>query len=168
MAVSTKTLYGVIAVLIAIVIIVSSVGVVYYVKYDSESSNNSVYLSQLDQLGVKYTPSILINYGNGTATWYNDTALAPGSNLYTATVLATDGSVNATCCEFGSHFVTGIGGVQNTATQYWWVWTYDPANITSPWQTAQTGPDEIAIQNSAAYAWTFCGSTSSGNPMCTP
>jgi hypothetical protein len=166
LAIQVRTLYGVIAVLVAIVIIVSSVGGLYYVKYASVSSNNSIYLKQLDQLGVKYTPNILIDYGNGTSTWYNDTALAPGSNLYTATVLVTNGNVNASFSEqYQEHFVTGIGGVGNTNTEFWWLWTY---NSTASWQTAMVGPDDLPITNGVVYAWAFCGMTSSGNPTCTP
>lgn len=169
MAISTKTLYGVIAVLVAIVIIVSSVGALFYVKYASESSNNSVYLSQLDQLGVKDTPNILIDYGNGTARWYNDTALALGSNLYTATVLIMNGNVNASYSqEYQEHFVNGIGGVGDTNTQYWWLWSYDQSNKTSPWQESQLGVDDLPITNGVVYAWTFCGETSSYGPDCTP
>jgi len=161
----TKTLYGIIAVLVAIVLIVSSVGGLYYVKYAQVSSDNSIYLRQLDQLNVKYDANILIDYSNGTYTWYNATSLQPGSNLYAATVLIANGNVNASCCEFGSHFVTGIGGVQSTSSEYWWLWTY---NVTSSWQVAQLGPDEITILDGSVFAWTFCGMTSSYNPTCTP
>jgi hypothetical protein len=166
LATQAGTLYGVIAVLVAIVIITSSVGGLYYEKYASVSSDNSIYLKQLDQLGVKYTPNILINYGNGTSTWYNDTALEPGSNLYTATVLITNGNVNATFSkQYQEHLVSGIGGVENTNTEFWWLWTY---NATASWQTAMVGADGLPIMNGVVYAWTFCGISSVGNPTCNP
>ena len=163
---NSKTLYGVIAVLVAIVIIVSSVGGLYYSKYSQVASYYSIYVSQLHQLGVKYTPNILIDYDNGTFSWYNDTSLAPGSNLYAATVLIMNGIVIASySAEFGEHLVTGVGGVENTNTEFWWVWTF---NATSSWQLAMVGVDELPITNGVVYAWTFCGMDSSGNPTCTP
>ena len=166
MAVQTKTLYGVIAVLVAIVIIVSSVGGLYYVEYVSESSDNSIYVNQLDKLGVKYTPNILIDFGNGTSTWYNDTSLAPGSNMYTATVLIMNGNVNATYSEeYQEHFVNGMGGVEDTNSEYWWLWTY---NSTASWQPSPVGADYLPITNGVVYAWTFCEITGTGNPNCTP
>jgi hypothetical protein len=158
----------VIAVLVALVLIVSSVAGLYYLKYSQVQEDNSIYLKQLDQLNAKYDANILIDFGNGTNQWYNDTSLQPGANLYTATVTVTNGNVNATCCEFGSHFVNGIGGVQDTSSKYWWLWTYDQSNSTSPWQVALVGVDEIVISNGAIYAWTFCGSTPEGNPTCSP
>lgn len=167
--IQNRTFYGVIAVLVAIVIIVSSVGGLYYVKYTSESSDNSVYIHQLDQLGVKYTPNILIDFGNGTSAWYNDTSMAPGSNLYTATVLIMNGNVNASFDkEYQEHFIDGIGGIQNTNSEFWFLWTYNQSNATAPWQEAQVGADDLPITNGVVYAWTFCGVDANYNPTCTP
>jgi hypothetical protein len=115
---------------------------------------------------VKYVSDILIDYENGSKTWSNNTRIQPGWNLYTITLLVTNGNVNATCCEFGSHFVVGINGVENTKTTYWWLWTY---NSTALWQTALLGPDEITVQaNNTIFGWTFCGSNAQGNPTCSP
>ncbi len=169
MSASNRALYGVIAVLVAVVIIVSSVAALYYVKYNQASTDNAVYLRQLQELGVKYDANIMIDYGNGTHDWYNSTSLKPGSNLYTATVLALNGNVNASYYqEFQEHLVTGIGGVEQTSTKYWFLWTFNPSNSTSPWQIAQSGPDLIVILNGADYAWTFCGTDANYNPTCTP
>lgn len=166
MSANPKILYGVIVVLVAIVIIVSSVGSLYYAKYTQVSSENSIYVSQLHQIGMKYTPNILIDYNNGTYAWYNDTSMVPGSNLYAATVLIMDGNVNATYnSEYGEHLVTGIGGLESTNAQFWWLWTY---NITASWQPASMGADQLPITNGVVYAWTFCGATSEGSPTCTP
>jgi len=169
MTIQTKTFYGIIAVLVAIVLIVSSVGGLYYVKYAQVSSDNSIYQRQLHQLNVKYDANILIDYGNGTYAWYNATSMQPGSNFYTATVLIANGNVNATfSSQLDSHYVTGIGGIQDTNSEFWFLWTYNAANSTTPWQFAQVGPDEITLQDGSIFAWTFCGMTSSYNPSCTP
>jgi hypothetical protein len=169
MSVSNRTLYGVIALLVATVIIVSSVAALYYVKYNQASTDNAVYVRQLEQLGVKYDANILIDYGNGTRDWYNSTSLQPGSNLYTATVLALNGNVNASYYQqYQEHLLTGIGGVEQTSTKSWFLWTFNPNNSTSPWQIAQTGPDLITIVNGGDYAWTFCGMDANYNPICTP
>ncbi|MDH2900766.1 MAG: hypothetical protein PXY39_07315 [archaeon] len=161
----TKTLYGIITVLIAVVIIVSGFATLYYYEYSQAQSANQIYVSQLKQLNVKYVSNIVIDYGNGTKNWYNNTKVEPGWNLYTVTLVITNGNVNATCCEFNSHFVTGINGVENTLSTYWWIWTY---NSTASWQTAQVGVDQLKVYNSSIYAWTFCGSNAAGNPNCSP
>ncbi len=165
MTLQNKTLYGIMAVLVALIVIVSSFAGLYYFQYAQAQSQNQIYVSQLRQLNVKYVTNVVIDYGNNTRHWYNNTRIEPGWNLYTVTETVANGNVNATCCEFGSHFVEGINGVQNTNTVYWWVWTY---NKTASWKTAQVGADQITVQNDSIFAWTYCGSDSSGNPACSP
>ncbi len=165
MSVQNKTLYGVIAFLVAIVVIVSGLTVVYYSQYHQAESQDSTYVSELNRLNMKYISDVYIDYGNGTQTWYNNTSVEPGWNLYTVTLLVTNGNVNATCCEYGSHFVEGIGGIQNSNTRDWFLWTY---NSTSLWQTANFGPDEITVQNNTVFAWTYCGFNSNYIPTCSP
>jgi hypothetical protein len=167
MPIQTKTFYGIITVLIAVVIIVSGVATLYYYDYSQAQSANQNYVAQLKQLNVKYISDVVIDYGNGSENWYNGTKVQPGLNLYTLTLLATNGNVNATCCEFGSHFVEGIGGVQNNpgTNQYWFLWNY---TSTASWQVAQVGPDEIKVTNNSVFAWTYCTANAQFNPTCEP
>ena len=85
----TRTLYGIITVLVAVVIIASSLAGLYYYQYSIAASENSTYANQLKAIGVEYSTDILMGYGNGTWHWYNDTRIEPGSNLYGATIVAT-------------------------------------------------------------------------------
>jgi hypothetical protein len=156
LTVQNKTLYGIIAILIAIVVIVSSVAVLYYYQYNQAESSNQTYVQQLRKLNVKYLSDILIDYGNGTRAWYNDTKVEPGWNLYVTMQLITNGKMNATYYPvYSSHFVTSIFNVANTKTEYWLIWT---SNATSSWQMAQVGPDQLLMYNGSEYAWTYCGS----------
>lgn len=165
MPANPKTLYGVISILVALVVILSAATALFYIQNSQTQAQNSTYLNELNKANVRYVSDVFIGYGNGTNVWYNDTLVKPGWNLYTVTLLVTNGNVNATCCEFGSHFVQGIGGVQNDNAKNWFLWTY---NGTSLWSTAQLGPDEITVQNNTIFAWTFCGYDSNYNPTCKP
>lgn len=166
MAVKTNTLYGVIAILIAVLIVTSSTTAYYYFQYGQQSSLKAKYVGELGRLNVKYYTNILVDYGNGTMRWYNNTSVQPGWNLYITMQVLTNGDMNATYYpSYGEHFVTGLNGVQGTSSQSWWLWSY---NSTTSWQSAQTGADQIQVVNGSIFAWTFCGSTSSGNPICTP
>lgn len=160
-----NTFYGIISVLIAIIVIVSGVAAFYYYQNSQTQSQNQRYIAQLKELNVNYLTDVVIDYGNGTHQWYNNTSIQPGLNLYTVTLLVSNGNVNATCCEYNSHFVTGIGGVQNSNTQFWFLWNY---TSTSSWQISPVGPDEITVQNDSIFAWTYCGLDASYNPTCTP
>ena len=166
MVVQTKTLYGIIAILVAVLVITSSLTAYYYFEYSKQTSINEEYAGQLNLLNVKYVSNILVDYGNGTSDWYNNTAIQPGWNLYITMQVITNGQIDATYYpSLGEHFVTGLNGVQQTSSVSWWLWTY---NSSASWQPAQSGADQIQVLNNSIYAWTFCGSTSSGNPVCTP
>ena len=113
-----------------------------------------------------YASHILIDFGNGTRRWYNNTQTQPGWNMYIATVVITNGNVDATWYpQFGAHFVTGVGGVRNTKTNFWFLWAY---NGTSSWHVAPVGADQLLVFNGSTYAWTFCAANSSFQPTCRP
>jgi hypothetical protein len=155
MPLQTKTLYGIISLLVAALVILSGLFALYYYQFNQAESQNSTYAGELNKY-LSYHADALIDYENGTMTWYNSTNIGVDWNLYNVTVVVLNGRINATCCEYGSHFVTGINGVKGTNNQYWLLWTY---NSTASWQEAPVGPDEITVHNNTIFAWTFCGAT---------
>jgi len=168
--VSKGAFYGIVAVLVALLVISSVVAVAYYDEYQQELTTNSHQSSELQHLISKYgatlESSVLVYFGNGTQQWYNDTQVQPGWNLYTLTLAVTNGNVNSTCCAYGSHFITGIDGIQNQPSKNtaWLNWTY---NSTSGWATAQVGADQINVYNDSAFAWTYCAyDPITGAPRC--
>ncbi len=155
MPLQAKTLYGVIALLLAFALIVSGVAVLYFYQYNQAQSENQRYAQQLRQLNVKYFSNVLIDYGNGTRTWFNNTKVDPGWNLYVVTQIITNGHINATYYpQYGAHFITAIYSVANTKSKYWLLWTY---NATASWQMAHSGSDQLKMYNGSVYAWSFCG-----------
>jgi hypothetical protein len=208
---SSSAFYGAIAILLAAIVILSSVALLYYEKYDSTQNNynnlaqesqslqksiqelNSNYsallnyynktlllladsASQLNTSSQAYIniskelpalwqqyqkfyssiaklpeANIYVNYGNGSAHWYNIT-YQPGWNLYIATLVALKGNIDAVYYpSYGEHFVTGIAGVENNQTASWFLWVYN-----GTWQIANVGADDITVSNGNDYAWTFC------------
>jgi len=156
---SRSTFYGVVAVLVALLVISSVAAVAYYNEYQQELSVNSHQSTELQHLVSKYGTSLdsdmLVYFGNGTRQWHNDTQVQPRWNLYTLTLAVTNGNVNSTCCEYGSHFVTGIYGVQNQPSRNiaWLSWMY---NVTGGWAPSQLGVDQINVYNGSIFAWTYC------------
>lgn len=134
----------------------------------------SVELSQLwnEYLGLSpaknsvYSVNVLFDFGNGTMQWYNDTQVQPGWNMYVTTVLISKGNLQAQWYpEYQEHFVSGIDGISNSKSMYWFLWTY---NSTASWQVAQVGADALPAYNGSVFAWTYCGVTASYAPTCTP
>ncbi|MDE1852305.1 MAG: hypothetical protein KGI38_01025 [Thaumarchaeota archaeon] len=113
---------------------------------------------------LAYEVHMLVDFGNGTRKWYNDTAVQPGWNGYVVTLVLMDGNVQAVWYpQYGEHFVTGLGGVSNTQTKYWFLLTY---NKTASWQEAQVGADQIQVFNGTTFAWAYCPENSSYGPAC--
>jgi hypothetical protein len=113
-----------------------------------------------------YTADVLIDFGNGTRLWFNDTRVQPGWNMYVETVVLSQGDLQAQWYpEYQEHILTGIDGVSNSQTMDWFLWTY---NETSSWQTSPVGADLLPVFNGSVIAWTYCGETASYAPECTP
>jgi len=113
-----------------------------------------------------YKNDVLFDFGNGTRVWHNDTAIQPGWNFYVESVILTKGNLAAQWYpQYGEHLVTGIQGVMNTQTKFWFLWTHSAA---SSWQPAQAGADQLTASDGSIYAWTFCGATPAYEPTCRP
>lgn len=109
---------------------------------------------------------VLINFGNGTRVWYNNTSVQPGWNFYVETLVLENGNVVAKWYpQFGSHLVSAIGGVSSSPTTFWFVWTF---NNTALWRPAPVGADQLMVFNGSTLAWTLCGVDQNFNPTCKP
>jgi hypothetical protein len=126
----------------------------------------SKYLSLKPASSSIYAADILIDFGNGTRLWYNDTRVQPGWDMYVETVVLSHGDLQAQWYpDYQEHLVTGIDGVSNSQTMDWFLWTY---NETASWQSAQVGADQLPVYNGSVLAWTYCGESASYAPECTP
>lgn len=121
---------------------------------------------------LAYEARMLVEYGNGTRVWFNNTSVQPGWNAYVTTVVLLDGRVVAQWYpagyfgqgEPGEHFVTGIAGVPQTATKSWFFWQYGGGK----WSASVAGADELQIVNGTTFAWTLCSYDAGYNPSCAP
>lgn len=165
MATNPRTLTTVIVVLIAALLVSSLFAGYFFLRYQQAENSSNLYLSELKATNsAVISTNILVDFGNGSRTWYNNTAVQPGWNVYLATVVITHGNMNATWYPaYGEHLVTALDGVQNTQSESWFLWTY---NSTSSWQVAQVGADQLPASAGSIYAWSYCGDTSSYTPTC--
>lgn len=114
---------------------------------------------------LTYSADMLVDYGNGTRMWYNDSAAQPGWNGYVLTLVLLGGNLQADWYpQYGEHFVTGVNGVPGTDTKSWFVWEYSGG----AWTVASTGSDYLQVHNGTTFAWTLCGYDANFDPTCTP
>ncbi len=97
------------------------VGAYYYVQYITYRNEYNYLTDQLDAISIK--ANIVINYGNGTKVWYNNTVLPLGSTAFIA-INITVNTVEYT--DYGGDLgilVTSINGVANDGP-YGWFYCY--------------------------------------------
>lgn len=101
------------------------------------------------------TVNLLVNYGNGTLTWYNGTTVPTSSNFFNVTEQVLNGNVGAVFfASFGSHFVYSLNGVGCPASnifcdQAWAFWTLDGIC----WDLPFVGVDQVYVSQTTTVAW---------------
>lgn len=114
---------------------------------------------------LTYSVDMLVDYGDGSRHWYNDSTAQPGWNAYVLTLVLLGGNMQADWYpQYGEHFVTGVDGVPSTGSQSWFVWEFSGGS----WTPAATGADYLEVHNGTIIAWTLCGYDANFNPACRP
>jgi hypothetical protein len=130
--------------------------------------SNYLSLAREGKMSVEtYSVDLLVEYGNGSSVWINDTAVQPGWNLYTSMLVALQNRVQSTWYPYlsgGEDFIDSINGVPYSTSTSWFLWTRSDG----AWRIAATGPNLIPAYNGTMYAWTLCGYNQNFEPTCTP
>jgi len=114
---------------------------------------------------LAYDVHMLLDFGNGTLRWYNDSTAQPGWNGFVTSVVLLNGNVQAVWYpQYGEHFVAGLDGVPQSSSSYWGVWEFAGAQ----WNYLQTGADLLQVHNGTTFAWALCGVDANYLPTCTP
>ncbi len=101
------------------------------------------------------TVNLLLNYGNGTLVWYNQTVVPSNWNFFNVTNLVTSGNIGSVFfASFGSHFIYSINKVGCPASNIfcdlaWGLWTLDGIC----WDEAQVGVDQLFVSQVKTVAW---------------
>ncbi len=143
--------------LIATIIVVVQAGAYYYFEktYPSPSGDACSTTSRLTNSSILVKVDTLINYGNGTSTWFNRTDIPSNWNFYTLTTVVANNSVEAQfygppTCE---HFVTGINGVRNGGQSDWTLWVFCQKD--NAWTVPAVGADLLGLTTYHVLAWDY-------------
>ena len=98
----------------------------------------------------------LVNYGNGTSIWYNETNVPVDSTFYSLTLQIADGNVGSVDEPPFGHFITSINGVTSdgvgsNCNYCWGIWIYCAKD--SGWMYSLLGADSIRLNNRDVVAW---------------
>ena len=132
-------------------LILASYGIMYY--YNEYLEYQQLYedtLEELRQFKTHMRVSILIDYGNGTREWDNETLVPIGATLFDLTKEVAD--VNYTAYPFGV-FITAING-KGGDPDYYWLW-YRWNSTNAQWDTYMVGADAFVLHHGDVASWVY-------------
>jgi hypothetical protein len=105
----------------------------------------------------------LINYGNGTSRWYNNTRVPSQWNFYNLTLLVANCHVDAEYYPiYKANYIIAISGVTNKDPVDWTLWIY--CGKDQAWSISQVGADLIQLENGGIYAWYYQDTSGAWQP----
>jgi len=117
----------------------------YNYQLSALEEDYQIVLSELEDFTAQV--DIMIDYGNGTVQWYNDTRIQTGASVLDATVLACGAEYQTS--DFGS-FVTSVNSLEQDSTHFWMWSTYDDG-----WEVGMVGADQYNIYDGDIIGWTY-------------
>lgn len=135
--------------LLAWAVVATGLASYFYVAYTSVSSE----LATVAEKTISV--NLLIDYGNGTAVWYNGTILPRGATLLTA--LLSVAKVNYTIGAYGA-FIQSINGVSNKAISskegLFWMWYRFNAEA-GGWEIGPVAADSYRLRDGEIVKWSY-------------
>lgn len=109
--------------------------------YELLSGELSDYTLQVD---------LMIDYGNGTVEWYNDTRIQAGANLWDLTLETCD--VEYEQYDFGP-FITSINDIASDDSHYWSWYNVEDGD----WAMGMVGADQYNLHDGYVVGWIYTG-----------
>jgi len=137
-------------ILVLTILITSSTSIYYYYEYNKISETNKNLLQSVEGLYIKI--DLLINFGNGTILYFNQTTIPIIFSMYDSTLLITNNSVDSTYYEeFDAYFVNSIFDIKGNSTHGWYAWEFK----NNKWIVSDKGSNNIQLTSGDIIAWYF-------------
>jgi len=94
--------------------------------------------------------NVLIDYGNGTLEWHNETQVPIGATLLNVTEKIAE--INYTVYSFGV-FVTSINGKEGESG-YFWIW-YVWNSTAGKWEPGAVAADAFTLHHGDTVSWVY-------------
>ena len=107
----------------------------------------------------------LLNFGNGTSKWFNDSRVPVGWNFYNLTMYIANGKVESAyyASPLNEHYINAIDGVRQDGSSFWHLWQF--CSKDQAWSYSNIGADGIILSNGRTIAWYFDSNNDYGPPV---
>ena len=120
----------------------------YQYKYTQLENDYQQLTGGLENFTIQV--DLMIDYGDGTVEWYNETRIQTGANLWDLTLENCD--VEYEMYDFGA-FITSINGVEADDSHYWG-WSYLEENS---WSMGMVGAEQYNLHDGYVVSWIYTG-----------
>jgi len=131
-------------------IISGYMSVYYYNEYTKYQTLYNETVENLRELKSHMLVDVLIDYGNGTQEWYNETRVPIGATLFDATKEIA--KINYTTGQFGI-LITAING-RKGKPGYYWMW-YIWNSTSGEWEMGPVAADAFTLHHGDTVSWVY-------------
>ena|SRR2546425_4856243 len=107
----------------------------------------------------------LLNFGNSTSKWFNESRVPIGWTFYNLTIYVANGNIDSTYYGgvLNEHYINAIDGVRQDGSSFWHLWQY--CNKDRAWSYSNVGADQIRLVDNQTLAWYFDSFSNYGPPV---
>ena len=133
----------------------------FFLASDGATQNTGSHNSNANVIAV----STLLNFGNGTSKWFNESRVPIGWNFYNLTMYIANGKVESAyyASPLNEHYINAIDGVRQDGSSFWHLWQF--CNKDQAWSYSNIGADDIILSNGRTIAWYFDSNNDYGPPV---
>jgi hypothetical protein len=133
----------------------------FFLSSNSATQNTGSHGSNANVIAV----NTLLNFGNSTSKWINESRVPIGWNFYNLTLYVANGNIDSTYYGgiLNEHYINAIDGVRQDGTSFWHLWQY--CNKDLAWSYSNVGADQIRLVDNQTLAWYFDSFSSYGPPV---
>jgi len=129
-------------------IVASTVAAYYHGEYLRYQEIYNDILKDLEAVSIRV--SVLIDYGNGTKEWHNDTRVPIGFSALNTTLAVA--RVSFTLGEYGA-FISSINNVETAGNMWWSFWCWNSTSL--KWDFILLACDKYILHNEDIIAWYY-------------
>ncbi|MEM2889180.1 MAG: hypothetical protein QXR42_06855 [Candidatus Bathyarchaeia archaeon] len=122
----------------------------YYMEFVKYQQLYNETLKELQKFDKYIFVNLLIDYGNGTKEWHNNTLIVRGADLLNATRIVAN--VDYITGEYGA-FVTSINHVGGDPNTYWIWYTWNSTSLN--WDFGLVASDAYILKEGESVAWIY-------------
>lgn len=131
-----------------------SATVYIYNEYRILDQNYQALQQNVDNVSINI--DLIINFGNGTILYFNQTRIPVGFNMINSThlIIGEDQVDSIYYSEFNAYFVNVILGTGNDSNFAWSAWKYE---ICCEWELLEIGANLYMPEDGSTIAWYYQG-----------